>query len=151
MALVVGGLSTLLTGCDDYGDDWSYGPPPTWGSNWFYDTRLNGDWELIQANGQAVTPNETSYMYFYGGGQGTRYYLQGGQQMSMAFKYYCQDVPPSATTSRNKINVRYADRSASTMAYWFSEHYSILYLQWQVQGSGQMVTYTYRKVQSTPW
>ena len=147
-AILLGGCATLLTGCDDDGY-WPYGPPSGWGSNFFYDSRLDGVWELTQANLQPVTRYDTNYMDFYGGGHGRYYYYQAGRQESEQMAYFCQENRPGSTSNAYKINIQYGDGTSSTMAYWFSNANSTLCLQWNQ--AGQMMTYYYTRIGAVPW
>ena len=143
-ALIIGGASTTLTGCvdDDY---WPYSPPPGWGSNYFYDSDLDGRWALVQANSMPVGRYDTNYMEFFGNGRGRYFYYDYGRLYGETMAYFCQY---SNNTSTNYlINVQYANGDQSTMVYWFSG-YNTLWLQWQVGGRTQ--TYVYDRVSSIP-
>lgn len=144
--LLAGGSSVLLTGCvdDDY---WPYSPPTGWGSNYFYDNRLNGEWELTQANSQPVGRYDTNYMDFFGNGRGRYYYYSNTRPYSEEMAYFCQRS--GSATTNYQINVQYEDGSASTMAYWFTDSGNSLWLQWMA--GGQTITYLYRRVTSIPW
>ena len=144
--LLIGGSSVLLTSCDD-DDYWPYSPPSAWGSNYFYDTRLNGEWELTQANSESVGRYDTNYMDFLGNGHGRYYYYSNSRQCSEEMAYFCQRS--DSNTTNYQINVQYEDGSASTMAYWFTDSDNSLWLQWMA--NGQTVTYLYRRVSSIPW
>lgn len=139
--------STLLTGCvdDDY---WPYNPPPGWGSNYFYDSRLEGSWELTQANSAPVGTYDTNYMDFLGGGHGRYYYYSNNRPYSEEMAYFCQKS--DSNTTDYQINIQYEDGSASTMAYWFTDGNNTLWLQWRTN-NGHVVTYLYSRVSSIPW
>ena len=87
--LLTGLCATMLTGCAD-DDDWPYGPPNGWGSNYFYDSRLVGQWELEYYNGNEVSSYDTNYMDFYGKGHGRYYYYSNGRLLSEDMAYFCQ-------------------------------------------------------------
>ncbi|MDE6444389.1 MAG: hypothetical protein K2K64_08240 [Muribaculaceae bacterium] len=138
--------ATLLTGCVDDDDNWPYAPPPGWGSNYFYDQDLNGTWELVQANSQPVGRYDTNYMEFYGGGRGRYYYYDYGRLYAETMAYFCQ--MSGNTTTNYQINVQYANGEQSTMAYWFTDGYDTLWLQWQIGNRTQ--TYIYERVSRVP-
>lgn len=125
-ALMAGGSSIVLTGCvdDDY---WPYSPPPGWGANYFYDSRLDGSWELVQANSSPVDPYDTNYMDFYGDGHGRYYYYRNSHPYSEEMAYFCQRS--RSTTTNYQINIQYEDGTGSTMAYWFTDGGNTLWLQ----------------------
>lgn len=137
----------LFTSCenDDY---WPYNPPSGWGSNYFFDSRLNGTWQLTQANASEVTLYDTNYMDFYGGGHGRYFYYRNGRPESEEMAYFCQRS--GSTTTSYQINVQYEDGGASTMAYWFTDGSDTLWMQWLTTG-GKTVTYIYTRVNSVPW
>lgn len=145
-AMLIGGCSALFTSCvdDDY---WPYSPPPGWGSDYFYDNRLNGEWELTQANSRPVGMYETNYMDFLGNGRGRYYYYHNSRPYSEEMAYFCQRS--NSNTTNYQINVQYEDGSASTMAYWFTDNGNTLWLQWL--SGNQTVTYLYSRVYSIPW
>lgn len=147
LAVMMGGSAFLFNSCvdDDY---WPYYPPSGWGSNYFYDTRLDGAWVLIQANSSAVGRYDTNYLDFYGGGHGRYYYYSNSRPMSEEMAYFCQRS--NSTTTNYQINLQYASGSASTMAYWFTDSENSLWLQWQTNG-GQVVTYLYTRTGNIPW
>ena len=141
------GLSTLLTSCEIDDDTWPYSPPPGWGSKYFFDSRLEGSWELTPANASEVGGYDTNYMEFYGNGHGRYYYYDRGRPYQEDMAYFCQRS--GSTTSSYLINVQYADGTSSTMTYWFSEGDYSLWLQWR-ENSGQVTTYLYRRVAYVP-
>ena len=146
MVLAVCGLVSL-TGCVE-GDDWPYSPPPGWGSDYFYDSRLDGVWMLTQANSTPVDRYDTNYLDFYGRGHGWYYYYDNGRPESEELAYFCQRSY-SATTNY-QINLQYESGSASTMAYWFSDGDTSPWLQWQ-PNTGRIATPLYPRVGATPW
>jgi lipoprotein len=146
-ALLIGGASTMLTGCAD-DDYWPYNPPPGWGANYFYDSRLEGSWELTQDNSAPVGSYDTNYMDFFGGGHGRYYYYYNNRPASEEMAYFCQKS--GSQTSNYQINIQYEDGSASTMAYWFTDSDDTLWLQWKTN-SGQTVTYLYTRIKGAPW
>lgn len=147
LALVALGSTAVFTSCvdDDY---WPYNPPPGWGSNYFYDTRLDGTWELIQANSESVSQYDTNYMDFFGGGHGRYYYYYNNRPASEEMAYFCQRS--DSNTTDYQINIQYEDGSASTMAYWFTDGNNTLWLQWRTTG-GRVMTYLYSRVSRAPW
>lgn len=137
-----------LTSCVvDDGDLWPFSPPPGWGSNYFYDNRLEGSWELTQANSSPVSSSEVNYMEFFGGGKGRYYYYSYGRPESEKMGYFCQQS--GAATTNYQINIQYENGQASTMAYWFTDNGRTLWLQWKVS-NGAVMTYLYSKVAYVP-
>lgn len=61
-----------FTSCDD-GDDGWWGPI----DDTYLDANLDGVWQLYMANGQLVSPYDTSYLEFFGNGTGFYYYYVG--------------------------------------------------------------------------
>lgn len=147
LACIAGGSALLLNSCAD-DDYWPYSPPPGWGSNYFYDTRLDGAWELVQANSTPVGRYDTNYLDFYGGGHGRYYYYHNSQPLSEDMAYYCQRS--NSNTTNYQINIQYESGGASTMAYWFTDNENSLWLQWQTNG-GRVVTYLYTRTGNVPW
>ncbi len=145
-AFLIGGASTLLTSCTD-SDYWPYSPPPGWGSNYFYDSRLYGQWELTQANSYPVGRYDTNYMDFRNNGRGWYYYYQNGRPYSEQMAYFCQRS--NSNTTDYQINVQYEDGAATTMAYWFTDNGNTLWLQWL--SGAQTNTYLYTRVSYIPW
>lgn len=146
--LMAAGSSVALTGCGEFDDDdyWPFNPPPGWGSNYFYDTRLVGVWELTQYNSQPVGRYSVNYMEFYGGGRGEYYYYDDYELEDEDMAYFCQQS--GSTTTSYQINVQYEEGGMSTMAYWFTDGGSRLWMQWQT--GGQTQTYIYTKVAYAP-
>lgn len=147
LALVAVGGSLLFNSCTE-SDYWPYNPPPGWGSNYFYDSRLDGVWELMQANSSAVGKYDTNYLDFFGGGHGRYYYYDHSVPSSEEMAYFCQRS--DSNTTNYQINIQYESGSASTMAYWFTDSNNTLWLQWQTNG-GQVVTYLYQRTGYVPW
>lgn len=146
-AMALAGSSTLLTSCTE-SDYWPYSPPAGWGANYFYDSRLNGSWQLTQANSSDVTLYDTNYMDFFGGGRGRYYYYSNTRPYAEEMAYFCQKS--NSNTTNYQINIQYASGGASTMAYWFTDSNNTLWLQWQTNG-GSTVTYIYRRITTSPW
>lgn len=140
--------STALTSCVGDVDLWPFSPPPGWGSNYFYDSRLEGSWQLTQANSTPVGRYDVNYLEFFGGGHGRYYYYSNGQPESERMGYFCQQS--NSNTTNYQINVQYEDGSASTMAYWFSDNNRTLWLQWKESRTGQIITYLYTRVYDIP-
>ncbi|MBD5355852.1 MAG: hypothetical protein HDR88_02460 [Bacteroides sp.] len=145
-AMLIGGSSMLFTSCTD-DDYWPYSPPSGWGADYFYDNRLNGEWELTQANSRPVDRYETNYMDFLGNGRGRYYYYYNSRPYSEEMAYFCQRS--NSNTTDYQINIQYEDGSASTMAYWFTDNGNTLWLQWL--SGNQTVTYIYSRVSYIPW
>lgn len=138
-------LAPLFTSCIvDDGDGWYPAPPSGW--NYFYDSSLNGSWQLVQANDLPVSQYETNYMYFNGDGRGTYYYYRNGRLFAEDMAYYCQEAYQGA--SRYQINIQYEYDSPVTMSYWFSGN--TLWLQW-TDGYGDVTTYLYRPARYIPY
>lgn len=141
--------STALTSCMEDGDEyWPFSPPAGWGSNYFYDSRLDGSWELSQANSSPVYGDNVNYMEFYGGGRGRYYYYEYGEAYSEKMGYFCQRS--GSATTNYQINVQYENGTASTMAYWFTDRDNTLWLQWRDNRTDQIVTYLYTRVSYVP-
>ena len=139
---------TTLTSCVADDGYWPFSPPPGWGSNYFYDSRLVGTWVLTQANSQPVTSYDTNYMDFYGSGRGRYLYYSYGTPESERMAYYCQES--NSTTTNYQINIQYEDGSASTMAYWFTDNNRSLWMQWYDNRTDQTVTYIYTRTNGIP-
>lgn len=138
--------SVTLTGCDDDGY-WPYYPPAGWGSNYFYDSRLIGDWELTTSSIAPVGPGDVNYMEFYGGGHGRYYYYTGGRLESEEMAYFCQEADGPGS-GRYQINVQYEDGNSSTMYYALSNGDNSLMLRWRAGGGTE--TYVYSRVRVIP-
>lgn len=141
------GFTLLMSSCEPVDDGWGYNPPPGWGSNYFFDSRLEGSWELVQANSQPVDSYDTNYMEFYGRGHGGYFYYSRNRLISEDMAYFCQRS--GSTTTNYQINIQYEDGSESTMAYWFTDNGDSLWLQWMTTG-GRTQTYIYARVNSIP-
>ncbi len=135
-----------LTSCGDV-TVWSPAPPNGW--NTFFDRRLNGTWELVQANGRPVSGYAVNYLTFNGDGRGRYYYYDNGYQESERMAYWCQDAVSGA--SRYQMNIQYEYSSPTTVNYWFDQdaRYDYLYMQWGT-GAG-VVTYVYAAVAGPGW
>lgn len=137
-------LSLLsLSSCDD--GYWDPDPPYGW-NNSFYDSRLNGYWQLVQANSQVISGADTNYLFFNGSGRGVYYYYLNGRRFSEYTAYWCQQSGNG--NSRYQINLQYQNGEASTMNYWF-EGSDLLWMQWRNQSGVQ--TYIYRYYPRAPW
>lgn len=145
LSLLTLGLMLLpalsLTSCGE--DDWYPSPPYGWDS--FYDNRLDGYWQLVQANDAPVGQFDTNWLYFNGNGRGMYYYYSKGERYSERIGYYCQDS--SYGSSRYQINIQYEYGNPATMNYWFTG--STLWMQWFT--SNRTITYLYRPVNSVNW
>lgn len=139
---------TALTSCFAEDDLWPFSPPPAWGSNYFYDSRLDGSWALTQANSTPVTSYDVNYMEFFGNGRGRYYYYSYGEPFSERMGYFCQRS--DSNTTNYQINIQYEDGSASTMAYWFTDSNRTLWLQWRDDRTGQIITYLYTRTNNIP-
>lgn len=147
VAFVAMSLGIFLHSCTDE-DYWPYSPPPGWGANYFYDSRLDGAWELVQANSEAVTGKDTNYLDFFGRGHGRYYYYSNSVARSEEMAYFCQKS--NSSTSNYQINIQYESGGASTMAYWFTDSGNNLWMQWKTNG-GQTIVYVYSRVGGVPW
>lgn len=141
-------FSTLFTSCLDPDSAWPFSPPPGWGSNYFYDSRLEGSWVLTQANSTPVYRDDVNYMDFYGGGRGRYYYYSYGEPFSERMGYFCQRSDSEITNYQ--INIQYDSGEASTMAYWFTDSGRTLWLQWRDNHTGQIITYLYTRTNNVP-
>lgn len=145
--LLLAGCASILTSCED-DDYWSYGPPDGWGSNYFYDRNLDGDWELSQVNFQPVERGDVNYLEFIGNGKGYYFYYSNGRLLQEDIAYFCQEKGPGSDSY--KINIRYRDTgTASTMSYSLSNGNTSLLMSWRAQG--ETITYVYSKIPSVPW
>lgn len=139
--------SLAFTSCD-VEDEW-YDGPSGWG-NAFYDSRLEGIWQLVQADGIDVGRYDTNYLDFLGDGRGYYYYYRIGEPYSERMKYYCQES--DSPSSRYQINLQYEYSSPVTMSYWFSDSTGrVLWLSWYDNNIDRTVTYLYRPVKGAPW
>lgn len=141
--LVVLALGAFMA-CDD-DDSWDPSAPPGW--NTFYDRRLNGCWELEQANGRQVYGMDVNYLDFYGNGRGRYFYYTDGQRDSERMAYWCQDS--YSGVSNYQMNIKYEYSSPSTVNYWFTDSGYRLWMQWGTGGG--VVTYVYRAVDVPGW
>ncbi len=144
LALVGGGLMMAATSCTV--DGWGPLPPSGW--NTFYDQRLTGKWQLLQANGRPVGGYDTNYMDFYGSGRGMYYYYDNTYPYQERMAYWCQQG--SSVSSNYEINIQYEGGGASTMNYWFTDGGTRLWMSWMTNG-GNTVTYVYRSVSYINW
>lgn len=146
LAFVAVLASTGLTSCY-VGADWYPEPPMDW-NNTFYDSRLNGYWQLIQINGYNINPGEVNYLYFGGQGRGRYYYLDRGGRYWENTAYWCQNSAGGA--GNYQINLQYqSSGSLSTMNYWFSDGNRDLWMQWTNNQGTQTYLYTYYG--GAPW
>lgn len=139
-------LSVGLSSC--YVDTgWMPQPPGGWYDT-FYDSRLNGYWQLQAINGSYVSRYDVNYLYFGGAGRGRYYYYDRGQAFWENTAYWCQDSTNPST--RYQINLQYETTGQpTTMNYWFEDGGYTLYMQW-FSGSGYQ-TYVYRAINYAPW
>lgn len=138
-------ILALISASCSYDDGWYPTPPGGW-NNTFYDSRLEGSWQLVQANGRPVYGDATNYMDFYRNGLGTYYYYHNGYLESERMAYYCQETVSSAV--RYQINVQYEYGNPTTMYYWFQDNGDTLWLQWGTNSGTQV--YVYRYITSVP-
>lgn len=138
LTIVCGGI---FTSCDD--DGW-IPVGPGWNDT-FYDSKLRGSWQLVQANGRPVGGYDTNYLEFFGGGRGRYYYYENGVLYSEQMGYWCQY---NGYGENNNIYISYEYGNPSTMTYWFSDYYNTLWLKW-ITNSGT-VLYQYRYYENVP-
>ena len=137
--LVTAGLSS----CDD-GDNGYWSGPGT--GNSYYDSNLNGTWQLIQINEQNVSPSATNYLQFNSTGSGYYYYYSGGLRETQQIRWVC-----NAGYNRDTLTIRYSDGRQSTMNYYFGAGADYLYLNWTTY-TGASMTYCYRYLGNViPW
>ena len=130
-----------FTSCDD-GDDGWWGPI----DDTYLDANLDGVWQLYMANGQLVSPYDTSYLEFFGNGTGFYYYYVNGMQSVQRTRWIC-----NRSYSRQTLTIRYQDGAQDSMNYWFNSTGHYLYLNWYT-GSGYEMTYCYRyNGNHVPW
>lgn len=135
---------SAFTSCSDDSGYWVGAPPQGW--NVYYDSRLNGDWQLIQANGRDVTGDATNYLEFFGDGVGRYSYYSNGRLYSERTNYWCNKAYSAG--SNMQMNIKYESGQAATMLYWFTDNANLLWMSWST-GSGT-VTYVYRYLQRIP-
>lgn len=135
-----------LSGCY-YDSGWSPAPPSGWDDT-FYDSRLNGYWQLVQINGGAVGPYDTNYLFFGGAGRGRYYYFDRGVKYWEETAYWCQYSNTGQTDYQ--INLQYENTwQPTTMNYWFTDRGYTLWMQWR--NSMGLQTYVYRAIDYAPW
>lgn len=145
MALVIMALTTLSSCTDDDGPWWDN---PSYGWDTFSDPRLEGYWQLVQFNSDAVSPGAANFMYFNGDGRGYYYYFDNGIRQTERLRYWCQDSYSGA--SNYQINIQYQYSSPLTTSYWFTHGNNTLWMQWQTAG-GRVQTYVYDRINTAPW
>ena len=146
--LAVLAASFGMTSCDDGGPWYDGYRPPTGWNNTFYDSRLNGYWELVQYNSYPVSAGEANYMYFNGDGRGEYYYMQNGYRYVEGMVYWCQQSVTG--TSRYQVNIQYEGGGSETTNYWFNDNPNTLTMQWMTN-SGRTETYVYDRIYRAPW
>lgn len=137
-------LAGGLVSCDS-DTVWSPLPPAGW--NTFYDSRLNGAWRLVQANGRDVTGYAVNYLEFYGNGRGRYYYYSNGVRQWEKMAYWCQDS--NNGVSYFQMNLQYEFSSPSTVNYWLADGGNTLWMQWQ--STAGIMTYVYRASAAPGW
>ncbi|MDE6342852.1 MAG: hypothetical protein K2K93_11105 [Muribaculaceae bacterium] len=139
----VASLAILFSGCG-YVDAWD--PEPPYGVNdTFYDSDLDGCWQLYQINGEQVRRDQVNYMQFYGNGRGMYYYYDRGYLENEKLAYWCQRSVSG--TSTRQINIKYEYDNPSTMNYWFTNR-DTLWMQWR--NSYGVQTYVYVWIDRIP-
>ena len=137
--LIAALLPMLFTSCDD-----GYYPYPP-GSNPGYDNYdpyLPGQWELISADGMAVTGYAVNYLDFYKNGTGIYYYYDRTVPYEM-------DINWDVDVYNSILYIAYADGSNVSMNYWYNSNYTRLYTSWR--SGGYQHTYVYQLVQAFNW
>lgn len=131
-------MTLALSSCtsDDY---WYDGPDYT-------DSRLDGLWQQVQAQGRPVSAFDTQYFDFFGNGRGYYYYYQNGRLVRERINYQCQ--PSVSGASRYQVNISYENGGTSTINYWFTG--GDLWMSWMTNG-GTTVTYVYKPISSLPY
>lgn len=137
-------LALSFTACDDY-DDWGPYPPGGW-NNVYYDSRLSGYWQLVEANSRPVYGEDSNWLYFNGGGRGVYYYYLNGRPFRETLAYFCQDTYGGPTNYQ--INVQYQNGESSTMYYWFEGRNTVV-MQWR--NNAGMQSYVYRRTGYAPF
>ena len=135
-----------LTSCDTDDYTWAPGPPSGW-YDYFADQRLNGCWQLIQANGRPVGGYDVNYMDFYGNGRGRYYYFSAGRPTSERMAYWCEEN--WGGVSGYVMNIQYEYSNPATVDYWFTDGNRRLWLQWSTGGG--VVTYVYAPSADPGW
>ncbi|MCM1219041.1 MAG: hypothetical protein NC548_31550 [Lachnospiraceae bacterium] len=144
VAALIVTASSVFVACDS--DYWDPYPPSGWDTN-FWDSRLDGYWQLIQINSQPVSNADTNWLFFNGSGRGIYYYYFNGQRYSELTAYWCQ--PSVSGQTRYQLNLEYQSTSTpTTINYWF-EGTDVLWMQWRNQSGIQ--TYIYRYYGRAPW
>ena len=138
LTVVVIASITALSSCGT-DDDWGDGP--------FIDNRLNGYWELVEANGRSVYGQDVNYMLFDGTGDGLYYYWYRGRRYIDPL-YYSSHYSYSGPTDYSLL-LQYGNDRPTMVDYWF-EGRNTLCMQWVDSGYG-LVTYVYRRAYGAPW
>lgn len=134
--------TTLFAGCGDEEQ-----PLPTPGT--FFDSRFDGYWQLVEANGLAVDGYDVNYLYFNGTGQGDYYYYEDSNPYVETLQYQCR--PSNNDDSKYQLVIQYENSpSPSYVNYRFSdEANSTLTMSWIENGTP--TTYVYTRYPSAPW
>ncbi|MDE5843097.1 MAG: hypothetical protein K2H35_05110 [Muribaculaceae bacterium] len=136
-----------LTGCYVDGDIWNPAPPMGWNDT-FYDSNLNGYWQLVEINNMRVTGYDVNYLFFNGYGRGRYYYFYRGARYWENTAYWCQYAVSGQ--SNYQINLQYeSSGSPTTMNYWFEDRGRTLIMQWRNYDGWQ--TYVYVAYPGAPW
>lgn len=141
--VVVVAMPMLFTSCET--DDYWY-DGPGW-SDTFYDSSLNGFWELVQVNSVDVVGTQKNYLYFGGRGSGYYYFWENGNRYTDNTYYVCQYS--NSGISDYQINLQYGYGRPTTMNYWFTHGGNTLWLQWRE--NGRPTTYVYDRINGRPW
>lgn len=127
---------------------WNPAPPGGWTTT-FYDSRLDGYWELYTVNGRYVNGDMVNYLYFNGNGRGRYYYYNNGMRYWENTAYWCQDS--NNGNSYYQINLQYeSSGSPTTMNYWFSDGTRYLTMEWRNSYGWQSYVYVFYPYGS-PW
>lgn len=143
LAILLPAMAVTFSSCTDDDDFWYNG------DDTFHDTRLNGYWQLVQANSETVTGADVNYLYFAGNGTGWYYFMRDGQRYQEQTYYNCQES--NSGTSDWQINLQYGSDDPSTINYWFKNGTDTLWMQWRTGNSSGPVTYVYERIDRAPW
>lgn len=136
-------MLATLSSCDtapDWGADGPYGP--------YTDPYLTGPWILVQYNSDNVPVQNANWFYFNGRNGGYYYFYDAAGRRNTEEIRYWNDYDPNS--NRNYIQIQYASGSMMEGPYWYTHNGDTLWIQWTDQ-RGNIQTYVYDRVQTTPW
>lgn len=121
-----------------------------WRETTFFDSRLYGDWELIEVNGRPINRYNADFFYFNGNGGGMYYYYYYGRPYEERMTYYC--TTSNGPSNPNQISIFFeATPNLTNIDYYFDNSANFLYLEWYDYQYRDWTTYTYRRVYNFNW